>query len=62
MQASVLFCATIGTPQVSTHLLSDVDDEVVARIYNNFNAARAKFVHRQEKTSTKGGRCDVEAD
>ena len=28
----------------------------------NLDAARAKFVHRQEKTSTYGGWCDLEAD
>eukprot|EP00439_Symbiodinium_sp_Y106_P014454 s603_g2.t1 len=62
MQASALFCATIGIPQASTHLLFDVDDQVVVGIYNNLDAARAKFVHRQEKLITYGGWCDVEAD
>ena len=62
MQASVLFCATIGIPQVSTHLLFDVDAKAVARIYNNLEIARAKFVRRQEKAIVYGGWCDVEAD
>ena len=47
---------------MSTHLLFDVDAKVVARIYNNLDAARAKFVHRQEKAIAYGGWCDVEAD
>lgn len=61
MQASVLFCATIGIPQVSTHLLFDVDAKAVARIYNNLEIARVKFVRRQEKAIVYGGWCDVEA-
>ena len=62
MQAAILFCATIGIPQSSTHLLLNVDDKAVARIYGNLDTAWARHVERHEKNITYGNWHDIEAD
>ncbi|CAE7861532.1 unnamed protein product, partial [Symbiodinium necroappetens] len=62
MQAVILFCATIGIPQSGTHLLLNVDDKAVARIYGNLDTARARHVVRHEKNITYGNWHDIEAD
>ncbi|CAE7422532.1 unnamed protein product [Symbiodinium pilosum] len=61
MQVANLFCAILLS-MVQTHLLLDVDDKIIARIYTNLDIARASFVVQKEKDITYGNWKDVEAD
>ena len=62
MQVAILFCAILGLSMVQTHLLLDVDDKIIARIYTNLDIARASFVVQKEKDITHGNWKDVDAD
>ena len=44
MQVAILFCAILGLSMVQTHLILDVDDKIIARMYTNLDFARASFV------------------
>ena len=64
-QAAALCCAVAGVPQASAHLILDMDNKPVGKIYRNLEVARARHVRMKEKDVLYGSQCewpDVEAD
>ena len=67
LQVSALYAAVAGVPVNAAHLILDADHKPIERIFNNLDAARARYVVEEEKNILYAGTLnktwvDVEAD